>query len=125
MENEFMKRGYLLPKGCKDLSDVAKLKHKHVPDSVWAYLPQKVTFYNPVTKSYKQFPTPLPPVTRQVFIQPNTTVRKLADLLGQKPFEIIGDVMKFGVFASVDEVLDFKIIAFVARMHGYEAIKAA
>ena len=29
MENEFMKRGYLLPDGCKDLADALKLKQKH------------------------------------------------------------------------------------------------
>lgn len=28
MENEFMKRGYLLPDGCKDLMDVLKLKEQ-------------------------------------------------------------------------------------------------
>jgi len=28
MENDYMKRGYLLPKGCKDLNDVLKRKQK-------------------------------------------------------------------------------------------------
>lgn len=112
MENEFMKRGYLLPDGCKDLSDVAKLKQRRVTDlSVLGLL------------TPKQFP-PLPPITRQVFIPPQTTVKKLAALLDLKPFEIIGDLMKLGVFAMTDYLLDFKTISDVARMHGFLAIKA-
>jgi hypothetical protein len=31
MENEFMKRGYLLPKGCKDLGDVLMSKAQPAP----------------------------------------------------------------------------------------------
>jgi len=112
MENEFMKRGYLLPEGCKDLSDVAKLKQRREPDlSVLGLL------------TPKKFP-PLPPVTKQVFIPPQTTVKKLAGLLDLKPFEIIGDLMKLGVFAMTDYLLDFKTISDVARMHGFLAIKA-
>jgi len=112
MENEFMKRGYLLPDGCKDLSDVAKLQQKRLPDlSVLGLL-------NP-----KKFES-APPVTRQVFIPPHTTVKKLALLLDLKPFEIVGDLLTLGIFAMTDYLLDFKTISDVAKMHGYLAIKA-
>jgi hypothetical protein len=111
MENEFMKRGYLLPDGCKDLTDVAKFKAKQDLPHVALALTWRP-------------PNPLPAVTRQVFIPPDTTVKKLAALLGQKPFEIIGDLMQLGMFATVDEVLEFTAISAVARLHGFEAIKA-
>ena len=113
MENEFMKRGYLLPEGCKDLSDVAKLKQRQLPDlSMMGFLgPKKVQ--------------PLPPITKQVFIPPQTTVEKLAGLLELRPFEIVADLMKLGIFAMTNYRLDFKTISDVARMHGFLAIKAA
>jgi hypothetical protein len=122
MENEYMKRGYLLPEGCKDLSDVAKLKQ--MPEGFLSSLTPNWAFYNPTGKFSHQS-APLPPITRQVFISPGTTVKKLAALLEQKPIEIIEDLMKLGVFATVYDVIDFKTISEVARMHGYQAIKGA
>jgi len=116
MENEFMKRGYLLPKGCKDLSDAAKLKLN--PDK----LSQFVTL-TAMTKMAMQ-PAPLPPVTKQVFISPQTTVKKLADLLELQPLEILGDLRKLGIFAVTESLLNFAAISDVARMHGFLAIKA-
>ena len=109
-----MRRGYLLPDGCKDLSDAAKLKVKQGKffSKFWA------------TTIVPTPPAELPPITRQVFIPPRTTVRKLAELLALKPFEIVGDLMKLGMFAMVDEVLAFNTISSVAKMHGFLAIKA-
>jgi len=112
MENEFMKRGYLLPEGCKDLSDVAKLNQRRMPD--WPAL----GLWTP--KTFGE----MPPITKQVFIPPQTSVKKLAALLDLKPFEIVGDLMKLGVFAMTDFLLDFKTISDVARMHGFLAIEA-
>lgn len=113
MENEFMKRGYLLPNGCKDLSDAAALKLKH--DKLSRFL-ALMTMAMP--------PAPLPPVTKQVFIPPQTTVKKLAALLDLRPIEVVGDLMKLGTFAMLDYRLDFKTISDVARLHGFLAIKA-
>ena len=120
MENEYMKRGYLLPKGCKDLTDVAKFKQKEVSSPALSHV---LSFYNPVAKFWKSH-TDMPPLSHQVFISPPTSVRKLADLLGQKPFQIIGDLMQLGVFATVDQIIDFKTVSVVARKYGFEAIKA-
>jgi hypothetical protein len=122
MENEFMKRGYLLPNGCKDLSGAAKAKQK--PTALFMPSPKSSWVYNPETKSWTQLPAPLPPLTRQVFIPPRTTVNKLAALLDLKPFEIVGDLMQLGMHAEVEDVLAFNTICAVARMHGFLAIKA-
>lgn len=140
MENEYMKRGYLLPPGCKDLADVLKHKQNPVPGVILQSLPQisekHWTVYNPVTKKlgttydptlkFWKSPVPLPPIKGQVFIPPHTTVKELAALLGQKTFQIIGDLMQLelGMFATPDFLLDFKTISKVARMYGFMAIKA-
>lgn len=130
MENEYMKRGYLLPPGCKDLADVLKHKQQPVPGAVLHSLPQipkghwMAAVYNPILKAWKQLPA-LPPLKGQVFIPPDTSVKMLATLLGQKPFQIIGDLMTLGVFAQVDSILNFRTISEVARFYGFTAIKAA
>src|SRR4051794_13627693 len=114
MENEFMKRGYLLPEGCKDLSDVVNLKVKQEKLSQFVAL-------TTMTKMAMQSAS-LPPVSKQVFISPQTTVRKLADLLEVQPFEILSDLRKLGIFAVTESTLDFEAISDVARMHGFFAI---
>lgn len=123
MENEYMKRGYLLPHGCKDLNDALKLKQKHVEAllSQLPYLPGESAETAP--KPWKLSP-PLPPVTGEILIPPRTTVKKLAVLLGKKPFEVIGDLMQFGMFATADFLLDFETISRIARKYGLTAVRA-
>jgi len=121
MENEYMKRGYLLPKGCKDLTDVVKLENN--PNFHWPSLPGKAAFYETAIISWKQS-APLPSLTQQIFVSPQTTVRQLAALLGQKPFKIICDLLELGTFASVNDLFDFKMISVIARKYGFTAIKA-
>ena len=106
-----MKRGYLLPEGCKDLSHVGKPKLKL--DLLSQYLSKAVAAKSAMS---------LPPVTRQIVIPPHTTVKKLAALLGQKPFRIICDLVQLGTFATVNDSLEFHMISDVARMHGFLAI---
>jgi hypothetical protein len=120
MENEFMKRGYLLPEGCKDLSDVAKLIPKEEP------VVRLQPFHKFSMYTWKKFapPLPVPAITRQVFISPPMTVRKLAVLLEQKPFQIISDLLQLGIWVTTDSVIDFNASSAVAKMHGFEAIKA-
>jgi hypothetical protein len=124
MENEFMKRGYLLPKGCKNLSDVAKLKPEPDPGVLFSSSLKKLLVYKPVADIWTKSPPPLPPITRQVFISAPMTVKKLAALLEQKPFQIICDLTQFGIWAEVDSVIEFNACSLVARLHGFEAIKA-
>lgn len=125
MENEFMKRGYLLPKGCKDLNDVLKLKQKNV-EALLPYLPHiqasSGTSSHATVKPWKLAPPP-PPITGEIVIPPGTTVRKLAALLGKKPFVIIGDLMKVGVFSTADFLLDFDTISRIARQYGLTAVR--
>src|SRR5579872_2132356 len=126
MEHEYMKRGYLLPPGCKDLLDAIKHKQTPVPEMSLDTLPliskKHWVVYNPVSKTWKQL-LPTPPVKGQIVISSKTTVKKLAALLDLKPFEIIGDLMKLGMFATADFLLDFKTISAIAKLHGFTAIR--
>lgn len=109
MENEFMKRGFLLPKGCKDLSDVLKQKAQSIA----------------ATPYRRSSLAPLPPVTGAMTVPSRMTVGDLAEALGQKPFQIVGDLMEIGVFATVSQQIDFEAISGVARKYGYIAKKEA
>jgi len=43
----------------------------------------------------------------------------LGNLLNQKPFQIIADLMELGVFANLNHKLPLDVIAKVTRKHGY------
>jgi len=120
-----MKRGYLLPPGCKDLSDALKLKQKPALEA-WvlgsSYVPPSKFETAPEPSAAKES---LTVIKGQIFVPPGTTVERLTTLLGQKPFQIIADLMKIGVFATMNSLLDFKTISKVARMHGFLAIMSA
>jgi len=94
MENDYMKRGYLLPPGCKDLIDVLKLKEKKqqamltgppatssAAEGFWDHIEALETDVGRET-------TPLPAVKGEIIIRAVTTAGKLAALLGQKPYLI-------------------------------------
>ncbi len=124
-----MKRGYLLPEGCKDLIDVLKLKPSFVAEDCKnvidvSKLKPQVFKLKPKQQSPKH-PAPVPPIVGEIIIPEQTSVSQLAALLGQKAFQIIADVMELGVFATVKQPLDFKIISSVARKYGFIAKRAA
>jgi hypothetical protein len=123
MENEFMRRGYLLPKGCKDLNDVLKLKQNEAA-ALLPYLPHMPSGAStePALKPWK-LSSPLPPTTGEIVVPPHTTVEKLAALLGQKPFQIVDDLMQMGMFATAELLLDFDTISRIARKYGLTAVR--
>jgi len=130
MENDYMKRGYLLPPGCKDLIDVLKLKEKKQQAMLTGLLqlPPLPKVFGTTLKPWKPMsvgkPTPLPAVKGEIIIPAVTTAGKLAALLGQKPYLIIADLMELGIFANVTELLDFEAISKVARKYGFIVKKA-
>jgi len=107
MSPDYSKRGYLLPKGCKDLIDVIKLQQAQQP------------------QAHCQPSNPVPAIAGDLLVREQTSVGELAALLGQKPFKFIADLMEIGVFASVKQTLDFKTISKVARKYGYTAKRPA
>jgi translation initiation factor IF-2 len=60
------------------------------------------------------------PETGEVItIKPPIIVRDLANELKQKPFIIIGDLMKLGVFATVNQAIDEKIAQQICAKYGF------
>lgn len=54
-----------------------------------------------------------------IVIKPPIIVRDLANALKQKPFIIIGDLMKLGVFATVNQAIDEKIAQQICAKYGF------
>jgi hypothetical protein len=113
VENEFMRRGYLLPPGCKDLIDVLNLTGQ--PKSE---LPP--VFQNPKLPATGPSPV-LPILVGEILVPEHMILRELAEALKQKPFKIIADLMELGIFANVNQEIPFKAIAQVAQKYGYIA----
>ena len=80
MDNEYLKRGYLLPEGCSDLIDVMKLKASA----------------EPAAQGISWSASPLP-IASEITVPEQMTVAELAAALNQKPFRIIGDLIQSGV----------------------------
>lgn len=62
--------------------------------------------------------------SRAVELPRALTVKELADLLKVSPVEIIKELMKNGVMASINQVIDFETAAIIASDFGYEAVEA-
>jgi len=112
-----MRRGYLLPEGCKDLIDVLNLKEQQkfaLANLRTRLVPPKATQKAPA----------LPAIKGDLIIKTPTSVKDLADQLGQMPFKIIADLMGIGIFASVSQHLSFEAIAIICRQNGFIAKRA-
>ena len=57
---------------------------------------------------------------RVLMIPPTLTVRQLAELLGASPIEVIKELMKNGVMAAINQVIDYETATIVARNMGFE-----
>jgi translation initiation factor IF-2 len=62
----------------------------------------------------------LPADAKVIVIKPPIVVRDLADQLKQKPFVVIGDLMKLGVFATVNQAIDETTAQKVCAIHGFK-----
>jgi hypothetical protein len=67
MNDDFTKRGYLLPEGCKDLIDVPKYKPKAKPPAPASPLP----------------------ITGELAVSDRLTIQQLATILKQTPYKIL------------------------------------
>jgi hypothetical protein len=152
MENEFMKRGYLLPEGCKDLVNVLHPKQQirptvhplpeylkdlmYVLNSVFqSQLPVDPSAPAPTSKviGFSSWPKEMPPVEGEIIIPTETSGYKLANLLGFHPVAVFLDLIELGVITKpinrsaatlFAEPLDFEIISKIARRYGFIAKKS-
>ena len=60
-----------------------------------------------------------PDTAEVIVIKPPIVVRELAEQLKQKPFIIIGDLIKLGVFATVNQAIDEKIAQQLCAKYGF------
>jgi len=97
MNDDFTKRGYLLLEGCKNLIGSPKYQKK-------AELPA---------------PASLPPITGEMAIGDRLTIHELAALLKQTPYQIVADLMEFGVFARLEDQVGFGFLTKVLRKYGF------
>ncbi|HWO73747.1 MAG TPA: translation initiation factor IF-2 [Dehalococcoidia bacterium] len=61
--------------------------------------------------------------SREVRLPQALTVKELADLLKVSPVEIIKELMKNGVMASINQVIDYDTAAIVASDFGFEPVE--
>ncbi|NIT59874.1 MAG: translation initiation factor IF-2, partial [Aliifodinibius sp.] len=57
-----------------------------------------------------------------VEIEPNLTVRQLAEKLGVSPINVIKELMNNGIMASINQSLDFDTAAIVGQEMGFEVV---
>jgi translation initiation factor IF-2 len=62
----------------------------------------------------------LPDSAEVIIVKPPIIVRELAGQLKQKPFIIIGDLIKLGVFATVNQAIDEKIAQQLCAKYGFK-----
>jgi len=58
---------------------------------------------------------------RQIELPHSASVRQLAELLQVSPIEIIKQLMRKGIMANINQVIDYETAAAVAANYGYEA----
>ena len=61
---------------------------------------------------------------KQIEIPRVLSVKELGDLMGISPVEVIKELMKNGVMAAINQVIDFDTAAIVATDLGFEALEA-
>jgi translation initiation factor IF-2 len=59
----------------------------------------------------------------QISLNPSTSVRELSDLVGVEPVDIIKQLMRNGVMATINQTLDFKTAQIMAAVFGFKAVE--
>jgi hypothetical protein len=99
---DYSKRGYELPAGCKDLAEAIKQERAStVP------------------------PMPLPPITRRITLPEIVSVRYLAEVSGKDINHILRVMSRLRILASVDRSISFDDAVRILRRYGIGADKAA
>ena len=64
------------------------------------------------------------PEGRSIELPDPIVLKDLASALGQRPFNIVADVMESGQFKSLGDFLEFDVAARVAKKYGFIAARA-
>ena len=60
---------------------------------------------------------------KKIHLKAPIIVRDLADALGRKPNEIIGELMTFNVFAAINQVVEVDLVEKLCEQHGFEFVR--
>lgn len=60
--------------------------------------------------------------TAEIHLKPPVVLRDLAEKLGKKPNELIGELMTLNVFATINQVIDTDIVRQLCERHGFELV---
>jgi translation initiation factor IF-2 len=60
---------------------------------------------------------------RELHLKPPITVRDLAEALGRKPNELIGELFTMNVFAAINQVLDADLVEQICARHGVSFVR--
>ena len=58
----------------------------------------------------------------EIHLKPPVVVRDLAEALGRKPNELVGELMTMNVFAAINQVVENDVVAKLCTRHGYEFV---
>ncbi|NLF18551.1 MAG: translation initiation factor IF-2 [Lentisphaerae bacterium] len=61
--------------------------------------------------------------SRELHLKPPITVRDLAEALGRKPNELIGELFTMNVFAAINQVLDVDLVEKICARHGVSFVR--
>ena len=145
MYYDYNKRSYLLPPGCKDLIDLLRLEEQKKRPSTQLPMLQGLPAleggeifiagtqeilgpWKLKKKKSKELQSDSPPSIpsgSQVVIPEEISVLELTKIAGQKPFQVIADLMEIGIFANVKQKIGFEVAARVLNKYGIIAKKAA
>jgi translation initiation factor IF-2 len=93
--------------------------------------PEKVPDTRSATSGGPPQPPPKPPKLtsrdllepgdpgKRIFLEDYIEVRELAAMLGLKPFKLVAEVIKLGIFKHADELVDFATATVIAGKHGF------
>jgi hypothetical protein len=109
-QQEPEKPRFQLPDGCKELIDELRLQQQTA----------EAESSQGSSSSSPDSPQPLP---TSVALPDPVAVRDLASALHLKPFEVIGLLMQFNVFSSLNTQLDFDTASALCTHYGVAATK--
>ncbi len=99
------------------LPTISKLLEEEAPAP--APEPVEVPAPAPVAEAPEPVSEPLPDDPKLIVIKPPIMVPELASRLGLKPFQIMADLIKLGVFIAPSQPLEPEIAAKVCEAHGF------
>ena len=109
-KTEFTRRG-----------DIRSVRGGRPPSGARAATPQRIPAESRTAEPPRAAPKiVLPSDAKVITIKPPIVVRELAEQLKQKPFIIIGDLMKLGVFANVNQAIDEQIAQQICAKYGFK-----